>query len=176
MEDRQEEREISKLDFVEHTRFLIQELLKFIVEEVTIEEITEISDQKDKLNFNLKTSNPGILIGRHGHTLDALEYLINTIINKGVEAMERKQITIDVENYRGKRKEIIKKYALEKADIVKKTGRKVPLGFMNSVERKLVHLALQDDPLVVTYSEGTEPYRKVVIAPREQKNNHIKIE
>lgn len=169
MEEYQGERDISKLDMVEQTRVLIQELLKFMVEEVAIEEIREENDQKDKLIFNLKTSNPGILIGRHGHTLDALQYLINTIINKGIGARERRQIIIDVENYRGKRQELIKKYALEKADIVKKTGKKILLSFMNSAERKLVHLALQDDPLVMTYSEGTEPYRKVVIAPREQK-------
>ncbi|GAB4115482.1 MAG: protein jag [Candidatus Caldatribacteriota bacterium] len=170
MEEYQEENKISKkLNRKEESRIVIQKLLKFIAGEVAVEEAKEEDNQKNILYFNIRTSNPGILIGHHGHTLDALQHLINIIINKEIKTEEKKQIVIDVENYREKRKETIKKYALEKAEVVKRTGKRFPLNFMNSAERKMVHLALQDNPLVITYSEGDEPYRRVVIAPREQK-------
>jgi spoIIIJ-associated protein len=112
-----------------------------------------------------------MIIGRHGHTLDALQYIINIIVNKGINEPERRKIIIDIEGYRERREDIVSKYAQEKAEIVKRSGKKVALCFMNAVERRIVHLVLQEDPLIITYSEGTEPYRRVIIAPREKENN-----
>ncbi|GAH67345.1 unnamed protein product, partial [marine sediment metagenome] len=72
--------------------------------------------------------------------------------------------------------DIVSKYAYEKADIVKKSGKRIALCSMNAVERRIVHLVLQEDPQVFTYSEGTEPFRRVIIAPKEkekEKENDI---
>lgn len=111
------------------------------------------------------------MIGRHGHTLDALQYIVNIITNKGIEEPERKRIIIDIEGYKERREDIVSKYAYEKAEIVKKTGKKIALCYMNAVERRIVHLVLQEEPLITTYSEGTEPFRKVIIALKENENN-----
>jgi len=123
--------------------------------------------------LGIKTSNPGVLIGRHGHTLDAIQYIVNIIANKGIDESERRKIIVDIEGYKERREDIVSKYTLEKAEIVKKTGKKIALCYMNAVERRIVHLVLQEEPLLVTYSEGSEPFRRVIIAPREKENNNI---
>jgi spoIIIJ-associated protein len=103
----------------------------------------------------------GVLIGKHGQTLDALQYLTNLAANKGHKEWNR--VILDAENYRQRRRETLEKLARHLAQRVKRSGRKAMLEPMNPYERKIVHMSLQDDPEVTTYSEGEEPYRKVVI-------------
>ena len=169
------EKDIFNFNLEERAQGILEKLVRFIVDDGEVKIVSDGEEQVSKIILRIRTSNPGILIGRHGHTLDALQYIVNIIANKGVEISKRRKIIVDIEDYKEKRKEIISKYAYEKADIVKRTGKKIALSFMNAVERKIVHLALQEDPLVITYSEGTEPYRKVIIAPRKKddKNNNV---
>lgn len=107
----------------------------------------------------------GILIGRRGETLDALQYLVSLQINKGQEEYIR--CTLDTENYRAKREEALSKLASRMANRAIKTGRKVSLEPMNPYERRIMHSSLQGNPHVTTHSEGDEPYRHVVVVPQK---------
>ena len=128
----------------------------------------EQRDTDDGHVFNLMGENLGILIGKHGQTLDALQYLANLTANHGLlEA--RVRIILDVENYRSRREETLRHLAFRLADKVRHTGEKIMLEPMNRHERKIIHMALQDNYKVTTYSAGDEPYRKVVIEPRHNK-------
>lgn len=115
--------------------------------------------------LSLSGNNVGILIGRRGETLDALQYLVNLVINK--EAEERARIILDVEGYRKRREQTLTKLAHRLAEKVKRTRQKVVLEPMNPHERRVIHTALQQDEAVFTCSEGEEPYRKVVISIKE---------
>jgi len=157
------------LSLQEKAQATLEKIINFIIKDGEVEVINK--EEIGVIVLGIKTSNPGILIGRHGHTLDALQYIVNIIVNKGIEISDRSKIVVDIEGYRERRKDIVSKYAYEKADIVKKSGKKVALCSMNAVERRIVHLVLQEDPQVVTYSEGTEPFRRVIVAPREKENN-----
>ena len=112
--------------------------------------------------FNLLGEDLGILIGKHGQTLDALQYLTNLAANRDLKE-EKVRIILDVESYRGRREETLRRLALRLADRVKHSGEKIVLEPMNRHERKIIHTALQDHHRVMTYSDGEEPYRKVVI-------------
>ncbi len=150
----------------------LEKMINFIIEDGEVEVINK--KENGVIVLRIKTSNPGMLIGRHGHTLDALQYVVNIMVNKGLETSGRSKIIVDIEGYRERREDIVSKYAYEKADIVKKSGKKIALCSMNAVERRIVHLVLQEDPQVFTYSEGTEPFRRVIIAPKEkEKENNI---
>ena len=126
--------------------------------------INIVNDSEDKLEINLTGDNLGLLIGRRGDTLDALQFLLNLVINKNCE--KRIKIILDVENYRSKREETLFKLAKRLSDKAKRTGKKIVLEPMNPHERRIIHMSLQDDHRINTYSEGEEPYRKVVIVPK----------
>jgi len=158
-----------ELNLQEKAQTILEKIINFIIEDGEIQVIN--NEDADTIVLGIKTSNPGVLIGRHGHTLDALQYIVNIIANKEIEEGERKKIIIDIEGYKERREEIVSKYAREKAEIVKKTGKKIALCYMNAVERRIVHIVLQEEPLLGTYSEGTEPFRRVIIAPKENENN-----
>jgi len=158
-----------ELSLQEKAKTTLEKIVNFIIEDGEIQLINK--EEVDTIVLGIKTSNPGVLIGRHGHTLDALQYIVNIIANKEREEPERRKIIVDIEGYKERREDIISKYAHEKAEIVKKTGKKIALCYMNPVERRIVHLVLQEEPLLSTYSEGTEPFRRVIIAPKENENN-----
>ena len=107
----------------------------------------------------------GILIGRRGETLDALQYLTSLKINRGQESYTR--VTLDTENYRAKREDTLVRLANRMANRAVKTGRKVSLEPMNPYERRIIHSALQGNEAVDTHSEGEEPNRHVVITLRK---------
>ncbi len=158
-----------KLSLQGKAQTTLEKIVNFIIEDGEIQVIK--NEEADTIVLGIKTSNPGVLIGRHGHTLDALQYIVNIITNKEIEEPERRKIIVDIEGYKERREDIISKYAREKAEIVKKTGKKIALCYMNAVERRIVHLVLQEEPLLSTYSEGTEPFRRVIIVPEENRNN-----
>jgi len=158
-----------ELNIQEKAQATLEKVINFIIEDGEIQVIN--NEELNTIVLGIKTSNPGVLIGRHGHTLDALQYIVNIIANKEIEEGERKKIIVDIEGYKERREDIVSKYAREKAEIVKKTGKKIALCYMNAVERRIVHLVLQKEPLLSTYSEGAEPFRRVIIAPRENENN-----
>lgn len=115
---------------------------------------------------DLVGENLGILIGRRGETLDALQYLTSLQVNKGREGYIR--VTLDTENYRAKREDSLRRLAQRMANRAVKTGRKVVLEPMNPYERRVLHTALQNHPAVTTHSEGEEPNRRVVIMLKNQ--------
>ncbi|EGO65076.1 RNA-binding cell elongation regulator Jag/EloR [Acetonema longum] len=142
------------------TEFLQNVFASMQLPSITIEKMTQ--KDEDGLVLNIHGNNLGILIGKHGQTLDALQYLTNMAANK--DAGERVKIVLDVEDYRKRRAETLTSLAIRLANQVKRRGEKVVLEPMSPLERKIIHMALQDDPRVTTYSEGEEPYRKVIIA------------
>jgi spoIIIJ-associated protein len=131
-----------------------------------IEAGVELREEPDRILLNIQGDGSGLLIGRKGQTLDALEYLINKIVHKGAE--DKKRIVVDTENYRSRREESLARLALRLAEKAKRLGRPVTISPMNAHDRRLIHLALQDDKTLRTRSTGTGLYRKVVISPEKK--------
>lgn len=117
--------------------------------------------------IELEGDNMGIVIGKRGDTLDSLQYLTSLVVNQCSD--DYIKVSIDTENYREKRSEALLALSNRLAAKVEKTGRKFTLEPMNPYERRIIHSNLQDNPAVTTYSVGQEPYRKVVIAPKNPK-------
>ncbi len=128
-------------------------------------EIKVVLSNQDNTIFEIVNTDPAVIIGKHGHTLDAIQYLVNLIANKQSKPDTRKIYMVDIDGYRKRREESLQQYAREKAEIAKKKGVSVALYFMNSIERRLVHMALKEDRAVTTHSEGREPYRRIIINP-----------
>lgn len=127
----------------------------------------EISARRDEeyLFFDIRGDELGILIGRRGLTLDALQYLTN--LAAGRASNERQRIVVDVEGYRRRREETLQRLAERLAEKVRRSGQSMELEPMSAHERRVIHLALQNSPYVTTYSEGEEPFRKVVIEAKK---------
>lgn len=119
------------------------------------------SDEEKTISVNLAGADMGVLIGKRGQTLDALQYLTNLAVNK--DTQEYIRIKMDTENYRERRKETLENLARNLAYKVKRTKKPMKLEPMNPFERRVIHCALQGDRYVETHSEGEEPYRYVVI-------------
>lgn len=118
--------------------------------------------------YDLSGESLGILIGKHGQTLDALQYLTNLVANRGCEE-GRIHVILDVEGYRSRREETLRRLAGHLAEKACRIHAEVRLEPMNRHERKIIHMALQDNYRVSTYSDGDEPYRCVVIAPKRRR-------
>ena len=116
----------------------------------------------DKITFQVHGEDLGILIGKHGQTLDAIQYLTNLVAHKEVSG--HCHIVVDVENYRARREETLINLAKRLAAKVKRNRQKVSLEPMNAFERKIIHTALHDDKHIVTESAGDEPFRHIVIS------------
>lgn len=125
--------------------------------EITI----DYNEVDNSMNINLEGPEMGILIGKRGQTLDALQYLVSLFVNKESENYVR--VKLDTENYRARRKDTLENLAKNIAFKVKRGRRSVTLEPMNPYERRIIHSALQNDKYVATKSEGEEPYRKVVV-------------
>ncbi|MCH5185717.1 MAG: protein jag [Oscillospiraceae bacterium] len=128
---------------------------------------TDISLNDNNMDIELSGENMGIIIGKHGDTLDSLQYLTSLIVNHDSE--EYIKVNMDTENYREKRTEVLVSLSNRLAENVVKNGKKKTLEPMNPYERRIIHSTLQSNTNVTTYSIGDEPYRKVVIAPKNAK-------
>ena len=139
------------------------EYLEALFKAMDIEtEITiDFDEENNNMNINLEGPEMGILIGKRGQTLDALQYLISLFVNKESESYVR--VKLDTENYRARRKDTLENLAKNIAFKVKRSRRSVTLEPMNPYERRIIHSALHNDKYVATRSEGEEPYRKVVV-------------
>ncbi len=122
--------------------------------------------EKPPLVLNIEGRDLGLLIGRHAETLSSLQYLMRAIINQ--QTHRWMNIVVDVENYRRRRTESLKRLAQRMAEQVARTGRPVVLEAMPAAERRLIHIALRDHPDVYTVSVGKEPRRKVTIRPKSE--------
>ena len=147
-----------KRDYIYDARVFLTDVLKAmnILAEI------KISESDDVIKVTLTGSDMGILIGYRGETLDSLQYLLSLQVNKGKEE-KYKRVVLDTENYRAKREETLKRLALKVASKVKTSGSLLKLEPMNPYERRVIHASLQTDPYIETYSEGDEPFRRVVV-------------
>ena len=127
-----------------------------------------VKNADDTYMVDLVGENLGILIGRRGETLDAIQHLTNYAVNRG--ASKRVRINVDAENYRLKREESLRRLAQKVAGKVSRYRRNITLEPMNAYERHVIHAALQDHPDVTTFSTGTEPNRRIVVAYSRYKN------
>ncbi|MGI6114388.1 MAG: RNA-binding cell elongation regulator Jag/EloR [Mahellales bacterium] len=139
-----------------------REFISTVFDKMGIHAQIEVKEEDDSIKIDLKGENMGLLIGHRGETLDSLQYLTSLVVNKGKE--NYKKVMLDTENYRQKREKTLEKLAKRLAHKVRKTGKRVVLEPMNPYERRILHSTLQDHPHVKTYSEGEEPFRKVIIS------------
>ena len=151
---------IKKVEPIERAKLFIEKVTKAMHRLVSISVISN----EDAVTLNLKGDDLGILIGKHGQTLDALQYLTNLVANR--EGRERIRFIVDVEDYRKRRADTLQQLALRLADRVKRSGDRVVLEPMTPHERKIIHMSLQEDLRIETYSEGEEPFRRVVIVSK----------
>ena len=140
----------------------LAELTKLMGVDVTIDMGT---DAEGNVYGFMQGDTLGILIGRRGETLDALQYLTSLKVNRGRDSYTR--VTLDTENYRAKREDTLIRLANRMANRALRTGRKVSLEPMNPYERRIIHFALQQNEGVTTHSEGDEPNRHVVITHKK---------
>ncbi len=122
-------------------------------------------EDEENIKIALYGDNLGLLIGRRGQTLDALQYLVSMIVNR--QGGNWVRVIVDVEGYRSRRENTLKALAQRLAMKAQTSGRRVVLDPMTALERRIIHCELQDFPDVETHSEGREPYRRVIIVPKK---------
>jgi spoIIIJ-associated protein len=142
----------------------VRELLERIVGAIGVHARLEIEEDEETVTAAFSGRDLGLLIGKHGQTIDAIQYLVNAIVYRG-QMEDRKAIVVDAAGYRERRKASLDALALRSAERAASVGQRVELEPMTAVERKVVHVRLKDYPGVTTSSEGTEPNRFVVIEP-----------
>ncbi len=151
-------------DVGEVTREIINNLLQMMNIDGSIGDLKE---GESKVYVELESKNSGLIIGKRGKTLEALQFIVNLMVNKTSET--EKKIILDIESYRAKRERALKRLSREIASKVIRTGKPWTLEPMNPFERRLIHLTLQNDSRVITKSEGQGIYRKVKIMPSNRR-------
>lgn len=141
----------------------VEEFLTGLLERMGVQaEMTITEKENGSLNVNLTGDNMGVIIGRRGETLDAVQHLTNYAVNRGAD--KRIHVSVDAENYRAKREDSLVSLAEKMAAKVIKYKRSMALEPMNSYERHVIHTALQNFEGVTTASTGSEPNRRVVVS------------
>lgn len=125
----------------------------------------EIFKRSDNTILNINGKDLGILIGKRGQTLDSIQYLVNLAVNK--DQTEKERIIVDVAGYRRRREDTLRRLAIKMADKVKREGKRQVLEPMSPHERRIIHSTLQSYKEIMTYSEGEDPYRHVIITPQQ---------
>jgi spoIIIJ-associated protein len=144
---------------------LARDLLELATRAFGVPCSVRIEEREEEVVATVSGHDLGLVIGRHGQTIDALQYLANAISHREL-GPSRRSITIDAAGYRSRRRATLESLARATAERAAATGRRVELEPMTAVERKIVHELLKDDPEVETASEGVEPHRYVVVLPR----------
>jgi len=144
-----------------------QEILEQIL--LKMDESGKVSGRQedDRIILNIETEDAGLLIGKQGQTLEALQYLLTKILAQ--KSRHKVRVTIDVESYRARHEEALVHLALKNGDKVKRSGKPVTLNPMNPHDRRIVHLTLQGDKELKTMSRGEGLYKKVIIYPAKKK-------
>ena len=140
-----------------------KKFLTDVLNSMNIKADINIKEENDVVNINLCGDKMGLVIGYRGETLDSLQYLVSLVINKNHEN-PYKRVVLDAENYRSKREETLVRVAQKPANKVRKSKRPYKLEPMNPYERRIIHSALQEYNDINTYSEGEEPFRRIVIS------------
>lgn len=144
----------------------VEELLTRIIEAVGVEAEIEITEDDEAVTASLLGEDLGLLIGRHGQTIDAIQHLAYRVAFRGCPT--RKRVVVDAAGYRERRAAILEHDADEAVEEALRLGAPVALDALNAVERRVVHEYLRDREEVETYSEGVEPDRHVIVAPRRR--------
>jgi len=142
------------------------QFLKELLEKMGIEATVLACQTEDGLRLRIDSNSMGILIGRRGETLDALQYITSLVVNRNRKQDGYLRVTLDTEDYRSKREDTLRRLARKQASRVKASGRPVALEPMNPYERRVLHASLQNNPYVTTHSEGEGPNRRVIIEPK----------
>jgi spoIIIJ-associated protein len=145
---------------------LAREVLERIVEGIGARCRIGLREDEDVLVATCTGGNLGLLIGKHGQTIDAVQYLVNAVVSRAFPE-ERQQIVVDASGYRARREATLASIARRSAERAVQFGERIELEPMTAVERKVVHVALKEYPGVETTSEGTEPNRFVVVIPAD---------
>lgn len=149
--------------YAEGVKAETEKFLRGLLERMGVKAEIEITDRENGgILVNLSGPGMGAVIGRRGETLDAIQHLTNYAVNRGQN--KRARINVDAENYRTKREESLQRLAVKVAGKVVRYRRNITLEPMNAYERHVIHAALQDHPDVTTFSTGTEPNRRIVVA------------
>ncbi len=143
-------------------------VLQRIVDSITTDAQISVEEDSERIFFNVNGGNAGVLIGKRGQTLDAIQSIIEKVINK--RRKNRTRVLVDIEGYLETRKENLEKLAMRLAEKSKRISKPISLGQMNAYDRRIVHIALEDNPDVQTRSRGEGPLRKLVIFPKNR--NH----
>jgi len=153
-------------DLVKQAAEISQEVLQRILEDMGDGAKAVVRSASDsQVVLDIVGGDTAVLIGRHGQTINAMQYLVGIATNKRLQ--EKVRVILDAEGYRGRREEALRNQTLYLARRVKETGQEAVLEPLEANERRIVHLILADDSNVYTYSEGEEPERRVVISPRK---------
>jgi spoIIIJ-associated protein len=150
-----------------------KDLLEGILQRISLECKVTVNETPEKIILDIEGDNSGLLIGKRGQNIDALQYILNKAINKFDNG--HKMILIDSGEYRKRREEFLLGLAEKIRERVKKTMKPVSLAHMNAHDRRLIHLVLQEDESLITQSRGEGKYRKIVILPAKAgKNKHVR--
>ena len=136
-------------------------ILKEILNRMGVDAKVEADYIDGSTHLNILTDSPALLIGKHGQTLDAIERILNCIVNK--VSLAKKRVFVDTEGYRERREERLVEMANQVADKVRYTRRDVVLAPMSARDRRVIHVALKEDHIVSTYSQGEGDMRRVVV-------------
>ena len=153
-----------KVSIVNGPKEKASNFLDLLLEKMNIDCNYEIEFDNDTLDIvvnDIEGNDKGILIGKRGKNLDSLQYVLSLIVNK--ERNNYVRTIVDIDGYRDKREKTLERLALKKADKCKYYKKKIKLEPMNPYERRIIHSALQSEKDIITYSEGEDPYRRVVI-------------
>lgn len=148
---------------VEPVQYL-KEYITTMLEYIEIDGSVSVSEDEEKIEAEIFGDDVGVLIGRRGKTLSDLQYILNIVIRRQYGELN-KMVVLDIEKYRSRREKTLTQLAKNVARKVIQDGREQALEPMTPQERRIIHLALQDYTGVTTYSDGDEPYRKVIVAP-----------
>ena len=142
----------------------VREMVERVLDELDLDGEVEVSEGEATIEAVVQGDDDyGLLIGRRGQTIDALQLLCYQAAFRGMR--ERKRVVVDAAGYRERRRETLEALAMRSAESVRATGEPVELEPMSSIERRIVHLRLEHEPGVTTQSEGEEPYRYLVVLP-----------
>jgi len=142
---------------------LTKKLMAGLLERIGVKAEVEVVSREGDLHLEIKGDQEGILIGRHGRTLDSFQFLINRMVNKRLETPVR--IILDINEYRKRKTENLKKMAIRVGEKVKSKGHPLTIGPFDAHDRRLIHIALKEDPAVRTESLGEGKLKKITILP-----------
>jgi len=144
------------------------ELVEGILSRMNIPAVVKLQEENDTVILKIQGDGDGLLIGKRGQNLDAIEYIVNKAVHHSIN--EGKRIVVDTEEYRKRREDSLLSTALQTAQKVRKTRKPITLGPMNPHDRRIIHIALKDDKSLTTISRGEGEYRKIVIIPARQEH------